>query len=62
MSAHAEKCPICEGKGFVEKELVSTTTFQLVKKFEECHGCDGKGWIAVVEKDWMTFPSTLQIV
>jgi DnaJ-class molecular chaperone len=35
---HAEKCPICEGKGMLpdtEKEVI------------KCHGCQGKGWITI---------------
>jgi len=32
--SHAEICPICRGKGRLEKN-------------EVCHGCGGKGWITV---------------
>lgn len=31
---HAELCPVCNGTGKYEKN--------------ECHGCNGKGWIIVV--------------
>jgi len=41
--AHAEICPICGGKGVIEKE--TNTTIGKVKKV--CHGCGGKGWIEV---------------
>jgi hypothetical protein len=33
---HAEKCPVCEGKGVVPPEEVAI-----------CHGCGGKGWVEV---------------
>ena len=35
--AHAEKCPVCGGSGKV----------QSVNIVDTCHGCGGKGWVAV---------------
>jgi len=35
VSNHAEKCPVCKGKGKLSNEN------------DVCHGCDGKGWITV---------------
>ena len=35
--SHAEKCPVCNGIGKYEKE--------------QCHGCNGTGWITVHDKD-----------
>jgi hypothetical protein len=35
--AHSEICPICSGKGKVDKN----------GKEETCHGCGGSGWITV---------------
>lgn len=39
--AHAEKCPVCEGKGKVEEK--------------QCHGCSGLGWVTV-QKQFFTYP------
>ena len=41
--AHAEICPICNGKGIIEEEVGSTGK----KITKVCHGCGGKGWIEV---------------
>ena len=41
---HAEKCPICEGKGAVIDDMngYAPSTNRVV-----CHGCGGKGWVEV---------------
>ena len=39
---HAEKCPICDGKGKIKKD-----DFKPLIDSETCHGCGGKGWIEV---------------
>lgn len=31
--AHAEKCPVCNGKGKIDDKT--------------CHGCGGTGWIVI---------------
>ena len=36
---HAEKCPVCFGRGKVSYD---SATEKLT-----CHGCDGKGWVVV---------------
>ena len=43
---HAEKCPVCYGKGEVSEAsqypyLTSGTSIVT------CHGCGGKGWVTV---------------
>ena len=38
--AHAEICPVCEGKGKVKKK--------------PCHGCSGLGWVTV--QDEQSYP------
>jgi hypothetical protein len=35
LACKAVKCPVCEGSGKYEKK--------------QCHGCDGKGWITIVD-------------
>lgn len=40
--SHAEKCPVCEGKGKVNSE--------------KCHGCGGMGWVAVHDLSWQPQP------
>lgn len=40
--AHAEKCPICEGKGVV-MGIAETGT----QPTQRCHGCYGRGWVEV---------------
>jgi DnaJ-class molecular chaperone len=38
----AQKCPVCNGSGFVcvNPNQVSDRPEQKI-----CHGCDGKGWV-----------------
>lgn len=46
---HAERCPVCEGSGQVDAGR-STPATDLVKAkqlLSPCHGCDGKGWVAL---------------
>jgi len=40
---HAEKCPICNGNGTVERDTGTAAG----RVNEICHGCGGKGWITV---------------
>jgi hypothetical protein len=43
--AQAQICPVCGGKGQIEKHPGQTTTdasFGVT-----CHGCNGKGWVEV---------------
>ena len=51
---HAERCPICYGKGVVygvaETGAYPTTT---------CYGCQGKGWVSVEDAPTMYPPSEL---
>ena len=44
--AHAERCPICHGKG---KTHISEGTTSSEPEMI-CHGCNGRGWITV--QDW----------
>jgi len=40
---HAEKCPVCEGKGRIPTEGYTVAE----DDGRECHGCGGKGWVEV---------------
>jgi len=42
--AHAEKCPICEGRGRLRTFEGDT------ESLSPCHGCDGKGWVSVQDE------------
>lgn len=44
--SHAEKCPICCGKGIIHHdERYPLAMSGALKK--TCHGCGGKGWVTV---------------
>ena len=45
--AHAERCPICYGKGKVEKEESKRNYMGQIPEFVNCHGCGGRGWVEV---------------
>jgi len=42
--SHAEKCPVCGGKGFIPD---STKSVYNKNTWPKCHGCKGKGWVSV---------------
>jgi len=39
-----EICPVCKGRGVVRKAIGNEV------KYDECHGCRGKGWVTVYEE------------
>ena len=45
--SHAEICPVCGGIGWFPPTLADP---------EQCHGCDGKGWIEVGNSDPIVVP------
>lgn len=51
--AHAEKCPICEGEGWIY-----SLNNPKIRNDMKCPGCQGKGWVEVSNepeiqlKDW----------
>jgi len=55
--AHAEICPICNGKGVIEEEIGSTGE----KTIKICHGCGGRGWIEVRDDPYYSpwYPYTI---
>ena len=40
-ATRAVKCPVCDGRGRLSIGAMTADTTNL------CHGCDGKGWVAV---------------
>jgi len=42
--AHAERCPVCYGKGKLPDESMGNSTVPIEKT---CHGCGGLGWVTV---------------
>lgn len=45
MSSHAELCPVCKGRGYINE--VGFTGKVDPTTETKCHGCDGKGWVTV---------------
>ena len=43
--SHAETCPVCHGKGKIQKKDEGYTPSR--PKEVACHGCFGRGWITV---------------
>lgn len=39
---HAEKCPICYGKGHLFNDDPDSNSMT-----KSCHGCNGRGWVEV---------------
>lgn len=48
--SHAEKCPICKGKGNIPDRPAPKDGGLHTLNFVNCHGCDGKGWVTVEDK------------
>lgn len=40
--SHAEKCPVCNGKGKVKDDQKLTAD-----ALKTCYGCQGMGWVTV---------------
>lgn len=38
---HAERCPVCGGRGKIPEEFEEEVFVNL------CYGCDGRGWVVV---------------
>ena len=51
--SHVEVCPVCKGLGKVFDETMmdyGITTPNIYNKVN-CHGCNGKGWVQVEDKE-----------
>lgn len=54
--SHSEICPVCGGAGKIKTYLdplgfgYSTSGKTYTEKI--CHGCQGKGWITIEDKQW----------
>ena len=49
---HAEVCPVCIGRGFVQAGFYSSTSDTYITSttgVETCHSCNGKGYVEVSE-------------
>jgi len=44
--AHAERCPVCYGKGTIEETYENSSA----KSWKTCHGCFGRGWVEVSDQ------------
>lgn len=53
--SHAEKCPVCDGKGTVT--IGTNTTIGSYEKV--CHGCNGRGWVTVQDLSRTKYPVPL---
>jgi len=51
--SHAERCPICYGKGKIPDDEIGNSNIPIYKP---CHGCFGCGWITVWEQQPGTWP------
>ena len=47
--SHAQKCPICNGKGHINQEgnFAYRDEQGNTAPQKTCHGCGGRGWIEV---------------
>ena len=50
--AHAETCPVCNGKGYI----IIEGNWQKESKKEKCHGCWGIGWVTVQDNSNIYWP------
>jgi len=48
MMAHAEVCPVCNGRGTVKEERITVAE-------KQCYGCGGKGWVNVEEHSYYPY-------
>ena len=56
--AHAEKCPVCNGLGQLNKASLADT---VAERWERCHGCSGKGWVEVQDVQQHTPPQYIWV-
>lgn len=51
---HAEICPVCRGSGQLNPLGQNGST--AAPQSQDCHGCDGKGWVEVGSDDPVVMP------
>ena len=55
--AHAEKCPVCDGKGRVMVGGGRIKEYPTVEEYSTgCHGCQGEGWVTVEDSSPISYP------
>ena len=60
---HAERCPICHGRGKLTYQSYYGESFTSgVVSDHVCHSCNGKGWVEVNDNIIFNYSSDLQYV
>lgn len=51
--SHAEVCPVCKGNGKIFDKTIPNCggTTANIYNLGTCHGCNGKGWVQVEDKE-----------
>jgi hypothetical protein len=57
---HAEKCPVCGGKGRISDIAVGSGMIS-EDQMRTCHGCKGKGWVEVRDYEFGTMPDPIKV-
>ena len=52
---HAERCPICNGKGTIPENYGWIDPTNTSENEKTCHGCGGKGWIEVSDQQYIPY-------
>lgn len=47
MMPHAERCPVCCGRGTIVSAEPPTYSTTMEPQPKTCHGCYGRGWVEV---------------
>ncbi len=54
--SHAEKCPVCDGRGTIPNNTNTTDASP-----KTCHGCDGRGWVTVNDGGQAPVPTDVPV-
>ena len=55
---HAEKCPICGGRGSIHEYGWQGKSTACDDKEHVCHGCNGKGWVEVTDTETVSISAS----